>query len=91
MSQKGFTLVANISSDHPEKLEPILSELIGVDGIIKTEDGFMVHTTILGESAEDMNNSLLTKIRVLDPTAKLHAVWSHENDKKQIIDFVQGM
>ncbi len=51
MATKEFTLVADIDTLDPNRIEPVLTEIVGVNAILKT--------TMEGESARELNRSLL--------------------------------
>lgn len=55
MTDKKFVLVANIRTEDRIVVERVLSQLVGVDAILQTDDGFRVRTTMEGRSAREMN------------------------------------
>lgn len=63
MANKRFVLVANINTEDPAKIEKALIELVGVNAILRTEDGFKVKTTMEGVSAREMNRAALFVLR----------------------------
>jgi hypothetical protein len=62
MGEKKFKLYACISSSTPSAIKPVLERIIGSEGTIKpTGDGFEVNAELKGESARDLNRTLLYK------------------------------
>ncbi len=71
-----FRLSAQISTRDPNKIEPVLTKVIGVNGIIRTEKGFNVKTTMEGESATELNLKLLSAMRQVEKGTNLRAEWT---------------
>ena len=63
MTKKTFTLTARISTDNPKAIKPILEGLVSKDSITPTDDGFSVNATMQGESARELNKTLLSALR----------------------------
>ena len=63
MPSKKYSLVADISTGDPKGIEPVLAGLAGVKSISETEGGFRVKATLEGESARELNRSLLSALR----------------------------
>ena len=78
MGNKKYTLVADISTEDPKRIEPVLTELVGVNAILRTDDGFKVKTTMEGESARELNRLLLSALRRVDNGTILHAEWTRD-------------
>ncbi len=81
-----FKLVAMITTNEPIKVQSILAEIVGVDGILRTNQGFIVRTTLCGTSAEDLNQSLFSKLKSTDKNAALIAEWTRGNTKEKFLD-----
>ena len=88
MANKRFVLVANINTEDPAKIEKVLSELVGVDAILRTEDGFRVKTTMEGVSAREMNRSFLSALRSVARKTTLRAEWTYDKTTERFFDYV---
>ncbi|MCL4518121.1 MAG: hypothetical protein M1587_02875 [Thaumarchaeota archaeon] len=88
MANKRFVLVANINTEDPTKIEEALSELVGVDAILRTEDGFRVKTTMEGVSAREMNRSFLSALRSVENKTTMRAEWTHDSTTERFFDYV---
>jgi hypothetical protein len=88
MANKRFVLVANINTDDPTKIEKALSELVGVNAILRTENGFRVKTTMEGLSAREMNRSFLSALRSVVKKTTIRAEWTHDKTTERFFDYV---
>lgn len=88
MASKRFALVATINTDDPARIERILAELVGVNAILRTEDGFRVKTTMEGASAREMNRSLLSALRRIVKKTTLRAEWTCDKTTERFFDYV---
>ena len=88
MSMERFRLSADISTSDPKKIEPVLTKVIGVNGIIHTEKGFKVKTTMEGQSATELNLNLLTALRRVEKGTILRAEWSTGKVKTRFVNYV---
>ena len=88
MMNKRFVLVANINTEDPAKIEKALSELVGVNAILRTEDGFKVKTTMEGVSAREMNRSFLSALRSVEKKTTLRSEWTCDHTTERFFDYV---
>ncbi len=88
MPMEQFKLVADISTSDPKKIEPILSDLIGVDGILRTESGFKITKTFEGQSARELNRGLLSNLRRVVKSTTMHSEWTHGKSVERFFDYV---
>ncbi len=87
MSTRSFDLVADVSSADPAAIEPMLRRL--VDGeITPTPDGFHVVATHSGESAKELNRSLLSALRRVERRTRLRAAWTAGGVTERFFDYV---
>lgn len=87
MRDQDFDLVADVSSADPTAIEPVLRGLI--DGeIVPTDDGFHVVAKLSGESAQDLNQSLLSALRRVERRTRLRAVWTAGGVSERFFDYV---
>ncbi|MGD0862859.1 MAG: hypothetical protein ABSA21_08855 [Candidatus Limnocylindrales bacterium] len=87
MSTHLFDLVADVSSADPAAIEPVLRRLVGAE-ITSTADGFHVVATLSGESARDLNRSLLSELRGLERRTRLRASWTADGLTERFFDYV---
>jgi hypothetical protein len=89
MVEKRFNLSARIGSDDPSTIKPVLERVIGTAGTIKpTEDGFEVKATLKGESARDLNRTLLSEMRKVEKKTRIRAEWTFGNTTERFFDYV---
>lgn len=88
MVNKKFVLVANINTEDPARIEKVLSELVGVNAILRTEDGFKVKTTMEGMSAREMNRAFLSALRSVEKKTTMRAEWTHDKTTERFFDYV---
>jgi hypothetical protein len=88
MLQKKFALVADISTANQEAVEKVLLKLVGVNAIMITDGGFKVKTTMEGESARELNRSLLSALRRAEKKTTLRAEWTYDGTTERFFDYV---
>ncbi len=88
MSKKTFTLTARISTDNPQTVKPVLEELVSKESIRATEEGFLVNATMQGESARELNKTLLSALRRVERKTRLRAEWKSGNTTERFFDYV---
>jgi hypothetical protein len=87
VGKRDFTLVADASSDDPAAIEPILRQLTSGE-IVATKDGFHVEATMEGESARELNRSLLSALRRAERRTRLRSAWTGEGVTERFFDYV---
>lgn len=88
MPKKQFTLVASISTDSPARIEPILAELLEHGAVEPTNGGFMVKAKMTGESAKELNRTLLSALRRVEKKTRLRAEWTSGKTTERFFDYV---
>ncbi len=88
MPTERFRLSAQISTRDPNKIEPVLTKVIGVNGIIRTEKGFKVKGTMEGESAVELNLKLLSALRQMERETNLQAEWTNGKATAHFFNYV---
>ena len=88
MPTRKFTVVADIRTEDPKRIEPILEDLVGVNAMLRTDTGFRVKTTLEGESARELNRSLLSALRRVEKKTTLRAEWTYDGTTERFFDFV---
>jgi len=66
MAKKAYELTANVSTEHPQAIRQVLEDLIENGSVTPTEDGFQVKARMIGESARDLNRTLLSALRKVE-------------------------
>jgi len=75
MAEQCFEVVADVSSDTPAAIEPVLRKLAG-GAITGTTDGFHVETTMTGVSARDLNRAFLSALRRVERRTRIRSEWT---------------
>jgi hypothetical protein len=89
MSKK-FRLSASVSSDNPSVIKPILERFISSQGTIKSiKEGFEIEADLEGESARDLNRTLLSELRRAEKRTRIRAEWTSGNTMEKFFDYAQ--
>ena len=88
MPKKTFTLTARISTENPKAVKPVLEELLPKESITATDEGFSVQATMHGESARELNKTLLSALRRVERKTRLRAEWKSGNTTERFFDYV---
>jgi len=77
-----------VSSAAPSVIKPVLERIIINNGSIKlTADGFEVTAEFKGESARDLNRTLLTELRKAEKKTRLRSEWASEDTIEKFFDY----
>jgi hypothetical protein len=87
MAQKVYELTANVNTENPRAIRGVLEGLIGKGSITPTEDGFRVKTKMVGESARDLNRTLLSALRKVERRTRLRAEWAFGKSVERFFDY----
>jgi hypothetical protein len=98
-NKKRFSLVATVSTDNPEAVRPVLDQLIRGGSITKVAPTdphaggkgvgeFRIQAQMEGESAKDLNRSLLSALRRTEKKTRLRAEWTSGNTVERFFDYV---
>jgi len=86
---KTFKLSATISSDTPVKVREAIEAFVGSKGrVAPVEDGFKVEARVIGESAKDLNRTLLSSMRRFEKKTRLRAEWTSGGTTERFFDYV---
>ncbi len=88
MIDHGIKVVAVVNTQSPEKVENILTELVGANSISRTESGFLIRTTMHGQRATETNRALLSALRGVDNGLTLESEWTDDGVTAKFSDFV---
>ncbi len=88
MPEKKFKVFASINSANPSAVKPVLERIIGNKGSITPADGkFEVLAEFKGESARDLNRSLLSELRKVEKKTSIRSEWTSEETIEKFFDY----
>ncbi len=82
-----FHLTADISTDSPDKIGPMLGRLVG-GTITRTPEGFRVEASTRGTDPRELNRELLSAMRRLERRTRLRAEWTGNGMTHRFFDYV---
>ncbi len=89
MAKKRYRVTARVSTADPDAIAPVLRGFFPPDLVRKTGDEFLAETTLEGESAKDLNRSLLSALRRAEKRTRLRAEWTSEDGvTERFFDYV---
>ena len=89
MVQKKFKLLAKVSSDNLPAIKPALEELFANRGTIhETGQGFEVEAELEGETAADLNRTVLSALRRVEKRTRIRAEWTQGGITEKFFDYV---
>lgn len=96
--KKLFSLVATVSTENREAVRPILERLVSGRGSItetstsnrdRSRRGeFSIEAEMEGESAKELNRSLLSALRKVEKRTRLRAEWTSGKTTERFFDYV---
>lgn len=91
-SNRSFELSARIDSTNLSGIRETLENFLGEKAIIEEvrdeKGGFVVTATLRGESAKELNRSLLSSLRKVEKRTTLRAEWSAAGTTERYFDYV---
>ena len=88
MAQLKFRVSAQVSSDNPSAVKPVLEQLIAEKGTIRqTDQGFDVEAELEGESARDLNRLILSALRRAEKRTRIRAEWTSGDTVEKFFDY----
>jgi hypothetical protein len=89
MPIKHFKLVARVSSSNPKAVKPVLEQSVKKGSVKEVSGEFLVETEVDGESAKELNRSLLSALRRAEKKTRLRAEWiSSDGTTQRFFDYV---
>ena len=85
--ERSFKLRARVSTDDPEAVEPVLRRLLGIEGYRVIADGFEIDAEMRGESARELNRSILSELRHACRRTRIRATYTHEGTTERFFDY----
>jgi phage tail tape-measure protein len=81
-----FHLVADVSSDAPDRVRPVVAQLFPT-GVTETAGGFHIEAVLEGESARDLNRTVLSALRKTEKRTRLRAAWTSGGTTDRFFDY----
>jgi hypothetical protein len=70
-------------------VKPVLQRILGKQGSVKPiEHGFEVNAELYGESARDLNRTLLSEMRKVEKKTRIRAEWTLGETVERFFDYV---
>jgi hypothetical protein len=84
-----FRVAARVSSESPNAVRPVLQKIVGKGTIKETNGEFVLEADMEGESAKDLNRSLLSALRRAEKRTRLRSEWTSDDGTTQkFFDYV---
>jgi hypothetical protein len=81
-----FKLVAEVSSDSPAAVRPVLDALGGA--LTETPEGYRLEAVLEGEDARTLNRELLSALRRAERRTRIRSEWSASGTTYRFFDYV---
>lgn len=88
MAKKTFELTANVSTENPQAIGRALEGLLEGGLVTPTNDGFQVKAKMVGESARELNRTLLAALRRVEKKTRLRSEWAFGKSVERFFDYV---
>ncbi len=89
MASGRFRLSARVSSSSPKAIKPGLEKALPKGSVKEANGEFVVEAEMLGESAKELNRSLLSALRRVEKKTRLRAEWTSDDGTTQrFFDYV---
>lgn len=88
MAKKAFQLTARVSTENPKAIKPVLDQVLPKGSVTKTDEGFLIKVRIVGESARELNKSLLSALRRAEKKTRLRSEWASGKSVEKFFDYV---
>jgi hypothetical protein len=79
MVSRHFRVVARVSSSSPKAIKPVLKQAITTGSVKGAKGEFIVEAEMEGDSAKELNRSLLSALRKVEKRTRLRAEWSSDD------------
>ena len=81
-----FRLVADVSSDAPDRVRPVVAQVFPT-GVTEMAGGFHIEAVLEGESARELNRTLLSSLRRAEKRTRLRAAWTSGGTTERFFDY----
>ena len=80
--------MARVSTENPQSVQRALEGLVSKGSITPTDEGFLVKAMLSGESARELNRTLLSALRRIERKTRLRAEWMSGGTVERFFDYV---
>ena len=87
-NREEFRLVVEVNADEASGLRQVLEAAIPGAQILEVEGGFHVEGTLRGDSARDVNRSLLSALRRVQHKTRVRSQWTRHGITERFFDYV---
>ena len=87
MPERSFELAADVSSDDPQAIEPVLRAVWGLS-VTPLADGFHIEGPMIGQSARELNRTLLSALRRAERRTRIRSRWTLGDATFRFFDYV---
>ena len=89
MVARPYALRARVSTNSPETVKAVLDRLIVGGTVLPGDDtgDFRVHAELVGESARELNRSLLSELRRAEKKTRLRSEWTRDGITERFFDY----
>ena len=87
MAKKAFLLTARVSTENPKAIKPVLDEVLPKGSVTKTDEGFLIKVRMVGESARELNRTLLSALRRAEKKTRLRSEWANGKTVEKFFDY----
>ncbi len=88
MAKKTFRLTARVSTENLKAIKLVLDGLLPKGTVSKSADGLLIKTTMTGESARELNRTLLSALRRAEKKTRLRSEWASGKTVEKFFDYV---
>jgi hypothetical protein len=89
MDGKQFKLYACINTSSPSVVKPVLVDMVGNDGSVRTtSEGLIVEAMLRGENIADLNRMFLSQLRRVEKKAIVRTIWTKEDRMETPISYM---
>jgi len=90
MTEKRFSLRAQVSTENPSAVRPILDRWIPGGSLTQAGDPkeFVIEGEMEGTSARDLNRTLLSALRGVEKRTRLRSEWTCGGTTERFFDYV---
>lgn len=81
-------MTARVSTENPKAIKPVLDQVLPKGSVTKTDEGFLIKVRIVGESARELNKSLLSALRRAEKKTRLRSEWASGKSVEKFFDYV---
>ena len=89
MASKHFRVVARVNSSNPKAVLAVLEQVIKKASVKEAKGEYTFEADMEGETAKDLNRTLLSALRRAEKRTRLHSEWTADDGTTQrFFDYV---